>query len=335
MHMADALLSPTVGATLWTAAAVTIAASARVLKDDLEDRKVPLMGMLAAFVFAVQMINFTIPGTGSSGHLGGGLLLAVLLGPAAALIAMASVLTVQALFFADGGLLALGCNIFNLGVLPCFVAYPLIYRQIAGRNPSRRRIMVGSLLAAIAGLQLGAFGVVLETAASGVSDLPISTFAMLMQPIHLAIGVVEGMVTAAVVTFIWQARPEILGASVGSTGAASWKGVLTALAVATVLAAGLLSGFASSQPDGLEWAVARATDSQELAEPTGRIYAALSALQEGTALFPDYGFRQRDAAPEAALVEAGTSLAGLLGGLLTLAFVGLTGVLLKKRQRDP
>ena len=89
---------------------------------DGDDRRVPLMGVLGAFVFAAQMVNFAIPGTGSSGHLGGGLLLAILLGPRAAFIVIASVLIVQALFFADGGLLALGCNVFNLGFFPAFVA---------------------------------------------------------------------------------------------------------------------------------------------------------------------------------------------------------------------
>ncbi len=126
MHMADALLSPAVGGAMWAAtAAVTVYSSTRV-KQSLDEHKVPLMGVLAAFVFAAQMINFTIPATGSSGHLGGGLLLAILLGPHAAFLAIASVLTVQALFFADGGLLALGCNIINLGFFPCFIAYPLI-----------------------------------------------------------------------------------------------------------------------------------------------------------------------------------------------------------------
>ena len=93
---------------------------------------VPLMGVLGAFIFAAQMLNFTIPATGSSGHLGGGMILAILLGPYAAFLVMASVLTVQALFFADGGLLALGCNIFNLGFFPCFIAYPFIYKKIVG-----------------------------------------------------------------------------------------------------------------------------------------------------------------------------------------------------------
>jgi cobalt/nickel transport system permease protein len=123
MHMADALISPAVGGGMWAATGALLAYSARKVTQEIDDRKVPLMGVLGAFVFAAQMINFTIPGTGSSGHLGGGMILTVLLGPYAAFLVTASVLTVQALFFADGGLLALGCNIFNLGFFPAFIAY--------------------------------------------------------------------------------------------------------------------------------------------------------------------------------------------------------------------
>ena len=140
MHMADALLSPAVGGTMWGVAAGTIAYSSMKVKKELDDRKVPLMGVLGAFIFAAQMINFTIPATGSSGHLGGGLLLAILLGPYAAFLTIASVLVVQSLFFADGGILALGCNIFNLGFFPAFIAYPFIYRKIAGSQPGRTRL---------------------------------------------------------------------------------------------------------------------------------------------------------------------------------------------------
>jgi len=162
MHMADALISPAVGGTLWAATAGAIAYCSKKVRQELDDRKVPLMGVLAAFIFAAQMINFTIPATGSSGHLGGGLILTILLGPYAAFLAIASVLVVQALFFADGGLLALGCNIFNLGVFPCFVAYPFIFKPIAGDQPTQLRLTVAAILAAVIGLQLGAFAVVLE-----------------------------------------------------------------------------------------------------------------------------------------------------------------------------
>jgi len=333
MHMADALLSPAVGGTLWAATAGTIAFCAKKLKQEMDDRKVPLMGVLGAFIFAAQMINFTIPGTGSSGHLGGGMILAILLGPCAALITMASVLTVQALFFADGGLLALGSNIFNLGVFPCFIAYPLLYRKIAGESPSRGRILTGALLAAIFGLQLGAFAVVLETTLSGVSQLPFATFALLMQPIHLAIGIVEGVVTAAVVTFVWQARPEVLGArNPRPVATVSWRGLLAALAAAAVVAGGGLSWFASSDPDGLEWAIERVTGSEEAPGGGGRLHALLAGMQERTALLPDYGFKGGDEAPHG-VEQAGTSVAGLVGGLLTLALAALAGLLLRKRAR--
>ncbi|MBI5657902.1 MAG: energy-coupling factor ABC transporter permease, partial [Geobacter sp.] len=216
MHMADALISPAVGGVMWATTAGTIAYCSNKVRTELDDKKVPLMGVLGAFLFAAQMINFTIPGTGSSGHLGGGLLLAVLLGPHAAFLTIASVLVVQALFFADGGLLALGCNIFNLGVFPAFIAYPLIYRPIVGSSPNQGRITAGALAAAVIGLQLGAFGVVLETVVSGISALPFSTFVMLMQPIHLAIGIVEGLVTASVVSFVFKDRPEILASALES-----------------------------------------------------------------------------------------------------------------------
>ena len=147
MHMADALVSPAVGGALWAASGGLIAACARRVKRSPRESLAPLMGVLGAFVFAAQMINFSIPGTGSSGHLGGGLLLAILLGPHAALLVIASVLTVQAFFFADGGLLALGCNIFNLGFFPAFVAYPLIYRTIARTRHGSARAWAASAMA--------------------------------------------------------------------------------------------------------------------------------------------------------------------------------------------
>jgi cobalt/nickel transport system permease protein len=197
MHMADALLSHTVGGAMWGATALVTVQCARTLHRHPDPARVPLMGVLGAFVFAAQMVNFSIPATGSSGHLGGGLLLAILLGPEAAFLVIASVLTVQALFFADGGLLALGANIFHLGVFPAFVAYPLIYRRIVGERPGPTRVVVGSIAGALVGLSLGALAVVLETSFSGISDLPFGTFLALMLPIHLAIGLVEGLVTAA------------------------------------------------------------------------------------------------------------------------------------------
>ncbi len=259
MHMADALISPAVGAAMWGASGVVVAYSARKVRSELDESKIPLMGVAGAFVFAAQMVNFAIPGTGSSGHLGGALLLAILLGPEAAFLVMASILAVQALFFADGGLLALGCNIFNLGFFPAFVAYPLVYRKIVGDGPDLRagRVFPGALLAAVVGLQLGAFAVVLETTTSGVSDLPFSTFLLLMQPIHLLIGIAEGLVTAVVVLFVYRAQPELLARTAARRslrGLRLWP-VVVALAVAALVAGAGLARLASTRPDGLEWSI--------------------------------------------------------------------------------
>lgn len=331
MHMADALLSPAVGGAMWAATAGTIAWCSARVRRELDERKVPLMGVLGAFIFAAQMINFTIPATGSSGHLGGGLLLAILLGPHAAFLTIASVLFIQALFFADGGLLALGCNIFNLGVFPAFIAYPLIYKPLAGREPTQGRLLAASLLAAVAGLQLGAFAVVLETVASGISALPFDGFVLMMQPIHLAIGIVEGLVTTAVISFVWRARPEILqsAAAARPLGAVPVRALLAGFLLATLLTGGVAAWLASEDPDGLEWSIAQVAGTTELPEPAHEWHGVLVTLQAKLAFLPDYGFSsQEEAAPGNG--KLGTSLSGIVGGAITLVLCALIGLLLKR-----
>jgi cobalt/nickel transport system permease protein len=338
MHMADALISPAVGGAMWAATAGLTVYSARKLKQEMDDRKLPLMGVLGAFVFAAQMINFTIPATGSSGHLGGGMILAILLGPHAAFLTMASILTVQALFFADGGLLALGCNIFNLGFFPCFIAYPLIYKKLVGEQPTQGRILLGAMAAAILSLQMGAFGVVMETWFSGISELSFLTFLLMMQPIHLAIGIVEGLVTATVVAFVWKARPEILEMAPPSASAPSrsFKPVILALVALAVFTGGFLSWFASTHPDGLEWAIKGVTGKEEVEAPKAGTHGVLAALQEKLAFLPDYDFKKPEGEAEAKKeeiwpdVNPGRSLAGVLGAAITLLLVGAIGFGLKK-----
>ncbi|RJP25637.1 MAG: cobalamin biosynthesis protein CbiM [Deltaproteobacteria bacterium] len=330
MHMADALLSPAVGGTFWAGAVGAIGYASKTLSDRFDDRKIPLMGALGAFIFASQMINFTIPGTGSSGHLGGGMILAVLLGPHAAFLVMASVLTVQALFFADGGLLALGCNIWNLGIYPCFVVFPLVYRPLAGDGRSPRRILVASLASGIAGLQIGAFSVVLQTLLSGKSELPFGTFLLMMQPIHLAIGIVEGLVTAGVVNFVRAARPEILEgyAAVTPPGTGiSLRNIVTGFIVLSFVTGGALSWFASTRPDGLEWSVGKVAGKAELPRHDRGIAATIAGLQERTTMLPEYAFKpspgeSREKKEEGRAwpaVDAGTSASGLIGGFTVLA----------------
>ncbi|GAB6061773.1 energy-coupling factor ABC transporter permease [Deferrisoma palaeochoriense] len=342
MHMADALLSPGVGGAMWAATAATTVYCARRVQQEADDRKVPLMGVLGAFVFAAQMINFTIPGTGSSGHIGGGLLLTILLGPHAAFLTIASVLAVQALFFADGGLLALGANIFNLGVFPCFVAYPLVFRPLAGDRPSPVRLSLASLAGAVVGLELGALGVVVETIASGITELSFGQFAALILPIHLAIGVGEGLVTAAVVNFARRAEPGLFAPD-APRSAAGHRRLLVALGVAALVVGGALSWFASAHPDGLEWSLAKVTGSEELPAPADGVHGALARLQEKLSFLPDYSLPGPAEEPEAGgeasgseawpAVDPGTSVSGIVGGLLTLAAALGLGFALRRKGR--
>ncbi|MDO8987087.1 MAG: energy-coupling factor ABC transporter permease, partial [Coriobacteriia bacterium] len=252
---------------------------------------------------------------------------------------------VQALFFADGGLLALGANIINLGFLPAFIAYPLIYKRIVGSNPSRARIFTGSMAGAVVGLQLGAFGVVLETALSGVSELPFATFMLVMLPIHLAIGIAEGLVTAGVIIFVRNAQPEILerAETRSSLRGVAMKPVLVGLLVAAVLSGAAFSWFASTNADGLEWSIARIAGEPEIeGRSDNSLHETLAIAQEKIAFLPEYGLPTGEAATaegegeaEAAAswpaIDPGTSLAGLVGAAITFVLAGAIGVLLRRR----
>jgi cobalt/nickel transport system permease protein len=351
--MADALLSPQVGLSFGAVSAGTIAWCASKVKKTLDDHKVPLMGVLGAFVFAAQMINFTIPGTGSSGHIGGGLLLSILLGPYAAFLTIASVLTIQAFFFADGGLLALGCNIFNLGVFPCFVALPL-FLAIAGKNTSGGRFAAATLSAAVVGLELGAMGVVMETLLSGRSELTFGPFVALMGGIHLPIGIVEGLVTATVIGYVFKFRPELRSQSLGemATGSSSvsLKPVLVFLGVLVLFTGGVFAWFASAHPDGLEWSIGKVTGKEELEGSEYGIAGTLGRLQEKTAFLPDYTFKSPaegtgtgEKATEIAgkkeskatwpAVDPGTSVSGLVGAFIVLLLAGVVGFALTRSHQ--
>lgn len=347
MHMADALISAAVGGSMLAVSGGVAAYSVKKIQNDMDEKKIPLMGVMGAFVFAAQMINFTIPVTGSSGHIGGGMLLAILLGPYAGFLTMAVILLIQALFFGDGGLLAYGCNVFNMGFFTCFIAYPLIYKWYTRKGIDSKKILWASLASAVIGLQLGAFSVVIETLLSGKTELPFGTFVLLMQPIHLAIGLVEGFITAAVVTFVWRERPEILekAATGQAIGSIPMKKVLTGILVAVVVVGGVLSWFASAYPDGLEWSMEKTAGTAELEAPNG-IHRTLSEIQSKTAFLPDYGFKANDSEnaeePSEPVTEAwpsvnaGTSVSGIVGGALTLAITALIGLAIsiaKRRKR--
>ncbi len=316
MHMADALVVPAVAGTMYVASAAAAGYSIKKVRLEADPKKIPTMGIMGAFVFAAQMINFTIPGTGSSGHLCGGVLLSAILGPYAAFLTMIGVLLIQCLMFADGGLMALGCNIWNMAFYGCFVGGFLIWKQIMKKGVSRKKIITASILACVLTLQLGAFSVTVETLASGITELPFSIFVGMMQPIHLAIGLVEGAITSAVLLFVYEARPELIWTGVKEKtqikeAKLSLKKTWTILGAAAAVIAGGMSLFASSHPDGLEWSIEKVTGSTEFAV-SGPVHIFMEKIQNLTALFPDYGFRHGDSA-------AGTSLSGIIGGAAVIA----------------
>jgi len=354
MHMADALLSPTVGMGFLAASGGVLAYSAKRVQAECDDRKIPLMGVLGAFVFAAQMINFTIPGTGSSGHIGGGMLLAMLLGPYAAFITMASVLIVQALIFADGGILALGTNIWNMGFYPCLLGW-WIYRMIVGKDPTYVRLSVGAMLGILVALEMGAFSVAVETVLSGKSELPLGQFSALMLGIHLPIALVEGFVTLSVVNFIYKIRPQVVKDSLGIGQAfekddPSYKPLFGVALISTLLIGGVCAWFASSLPDGLEWSLQKILGPGEITQSADEEGGRLAQIQEKTAPLPGYdlatatpeteGVQAREGDDEAPpawpRISGGKSLSGIVGSLAVLACVCLTAlVLVRLRNRQP
>lgn len=313
MHMADALVAPVVAGTMYLASGTAGGYSVRRVRMEDDAKKIPLMGVMGAFVFAAQMINFTIPGTGSSGHLCGGMLLSALLGPCAGFLTMIGVLLIQCLLFADGGLLALGCNVWNMAFYGCFIGALLIWRPIMRKGATKTKITLASVLGSVLTLQLGAFSVTLETLASGITELPFGVFVAAMQPIHLAIGAVEGLITAAVLVFVHEARPELLwgvGGTETSAGKLTFKRTLITLAAGAAVIGGVLSLFASAFPDGLEWSMEKVAGTAEFAN-SGRIYDVLAAVQEKMALLPGYAFKESES-------MAGTSFSGIVGAIVVI-----------------
>ena len=322
MHMADALLAPAVAATMYVASASAAGVSIKQLKKDDEPSKLPVMAVTSALVFAGQMINYTIPGTGSSGHMCGGMMLSALLGPFAGFLSMIVILTIQCLFFADGGLMALGANCWNMGFYGCFVGYFMIWRPIMnskwfgeGKSAERARIIAASIIGCVVTLQLGAFSVVLETSLSGITELPFGAFCALMQPIHLAIGLVEGLITSAVLVFIHESRSELLSGvelSEGEGSKRSLRTVVAILAAVALVVGGGLSLLASSNPDGLEWALFgnadggystnMGLDEENFGVSSGAADTAES-IQEKTSFLPDYAFPDTQEKAEDAITE--------------------------------
>jgi len=271
MHIPDGFLSTLVSIVLWVVSAVAVAYALRRVGRDLGERQVPLMGVLAAAIFAGQMLNFSVTG-GTSGHLLGAALATILLGPWAAVIILTSVVSIQALIFQDGGLLALGANLFNMAVIGVTVSY-FVYTSI--RKLARGKswgIFGGGFAAAWLSIVIAALACALELALSGTSPANISVPAM--GGIHMLIGIGEGLITVGALAFLYAARRDLLhiGDAAPRGAKAIWVG---GLVIAGLLA--VLSPLASAHPDGLEW----------VAEQKGFFEAVRTPLYN---IFPDYVF---------------------------------------------
>lgn len=319
MHMADALVSPPVAVGAAAISLTLLGVAASKVRQDSRENVVPLMGVLGAFIFAAQMINFSIPGTGSSGHIIGGVLLAAILGPWAAYLTLASVLVVQCLVFADGGLMALGCNLLNMGICSTLIAYPLVYKPIAGSSQKNWRVMAAAIVACIVGLELGALLVTLETEMSGVTMLPFKEFLGVMGSIHLFIGLGEGLATAAVLGFVRQYQPSLLSEyrTEHNGKVRDYKRALWVFGALALVLGGCFAWIASSYPDGLEWSIAKVTGLEDLPGAASGIAKSIADVQSSSSVLPDYN----------------STWSGIIGCMVVLTLVWVACSLINARRR--
>ena len=244
MHIPDGFLSVLVSLALWAVSIGAVAYALRRVGRDLGERQVPMMGVLAAAIFAGQMLNFSVAG-GTSGHLMGAAIVTILLGPWAGMLVLTCVASIQALIFQDGGLLALGANIFNMGVVGVAVSY-MAYRSVQKLAGGRRwGLFAGGFIAAWLSIEIAALGVGLQLALSGTSPANIAIPAM--GGIHALIGVGEGLITVGALALVYAARRDLLQAGRAQPAG----GVVWALGLLIALGLAVASPLASRHPDGL------------------------------------------------------------------------------------
>lgn len=298
LHIPDGFLSVLVSVICWVITIITVGIAISKTNKSLGEKQIPLMGVMAAFIFAAQMINFPVAG-GTSGHLLGGALAAIVLGPWAGMLVMTAVIAVQALLFQDGGLLVMGANILNMGLVTAAIGYGL-YRSVAGKSKAVKLTVIG--IAAWLSVMAGALLTSLQLWLSGTSQLEIVIPAML--GVHTLIGIGEALITVFALTFIMQTRPDLIGEGSESAKASrNWVfvgGIVSLLVV-------LLSPLASADPDGLE----------RVAMDMGFINAGQSAPYE---IIPDYTIP----------FLGGTALSTVAAGVIGILVVGIIIVLIAR-----
>ena len=295
LHAPDGFFSLPVLVVGWLISAAVVGVAVQVTGRRLNERLVPAMGVFAAFIFAAQMINFTVAG-GTSGHLIGGALAAILLGPWAGILTLTTVVAIQALVFQDGGLLAMGANILNMAVVAVLVGYG-VHRGVAALARGRRwGLFVGGFAASWLSVVVASVACAIQLAFSGTSALPVALPAM--AGVHALIGSGEGLITVGTLAFVAAARPDLLEQRGSAYRSLGWA----AVGVGIALAVALFAPLASPHPDGLE----------RVAENLGFAEQAAAPSYE---IVPDYVFP---------LLSGDSALATILAGLLgTLMVAGL------------
>ena len=303
MHIPDGFLDAKTAATTGALSALGVGLALHRVRRDLPPRRVPLLGLAAAFLFAAQMVNFPVAG-GTSGHLVGGALVAALLGPGAAVVVLTTVLIVQCFLFADGGVTALGANIFNMGIINSVGGYA-IYRGLSAVLPGVRGRVSALAFAGWAATVLAAISCAGQLAWSGT--IPWSVGFPAMTGVHMLIGIGEGLISALVFLAIERTRPELISGMVPGSGSRHLGELLGYGSLVTLGVAVFVAPFACPWPDGLDSVAAKLGLTQRHVTPLLPVPA------------PDYQI------PGVHWAVGATALAGALGALIVFGLALLLG----------
>ena len=303
LHIPDGFLTLIVSLVFWLITIILVGLAVSKTNQSLGEKQIPLMGVMAAFIFAAQMLNFPIAG-GTSGHFLGGSLAAIVLGPWAGILVMTAVVGVQALLFQDGGLLVMGANIFNMGIITSVIGFGL-YRMVVSRKRGLRIAFAG--IGAWIATMAAALFTALQLWLSGTTRLEIVVPAML--GVHALIGLGEALITMAALTYIEQTRPDLLG--IDNSKDAGGRGWIVAGILVSLIAI-FISPLASGNPDGLE----------KVAQDLGFLNQGLGSPYQ---ILPDY------TVPFFGETALSTVMAGIVGAVVIAGLIILIGRNLRRK----
>jgi len=331
MHMPNELLSLPIAGGSFAIAFTSLGLICRSATKTIVQDKIILMGIFGAFIFAAQMINFPLP-LGPSGHMTGSVFLAIVFGPAAAAVVMTSVVVVQCLIFQDGGLLALGCNIINLAIIPSYLGFT-IYTFLSGPDLQKKRVYAAAIIASIVSTVAASAMVSIEAFISGVLSIPFITFLSTLCGIHFVIGIVEGAITAALLLYLRQSRPDVILGTGDLKPAVKMPAFIATVSIAVIICGTCLSLFASEKPDGLEYSLVTEHSGQEISiiENDAHAVTVANDLQAKISPLPDYT-RRADINAVNEPAKGWTSFAAVVGSILTMLAVWIISKAAKPKE---